>query len=297
MDLLLQRVFDGLTNGAIYAALALAIAIIIRSTGLLNLAQGEMAMFSTFIALTFAVDLGWPVWLAITITVLLSMAGGAAIERFLIRPVEHRSHLAAIIVTLGLFIFFNGMAGWIWKFDPRGFPSPFPADAGDFVEIGGARLRYESIGIWLTLGAVLLGLTLLLNRTRLGLAFRAVSSNPTTAKLSGARVSQTLMLGWALAAGIGALGATLIASSVFVHPGMMLGVLTYAFAALTIGGFDSPFGAVLGGLIVGIGETLLGGYVGFIGSDMTKVAALVIILAVLLLRPRGLFGSQTLERV
>lgn len=296
MELLLQRLFDGLTNGSIYASLALAIAIIVRCTGVLNLAQGEMAMFSAFLALVFAVEQGLPVWLSIILAVILSMVGSAVIERLIIRRVEQRSHSSAIIATLGLFIGLSGMAGWIWGHDPLSFPSPFPSGPDDFIEVAGARFRYESIGILVTLLLVLLGLSLLMNRTRLGLAFRAVSSNSAAARLAGVRVGRITMIGWMLAGGVGALGAALIAPSVLVHPGMMIGVLTYAFAALTLGGFDSPGGAVLAGLIVGVLETMLGGYATFIGSDMTKVAMLVLVLGVMMLRPQGLFGSHKVER-
>ncbi len=297
MDLFLQRIFDGLTNGAIYASLALAIVIVFKSTGLLNFAQGEMAMFSTFIAYVLSVEQGLSVWAAIGITVIVSMVAGAAIERALIRPLGSRAGLTAMVVPLGLFVLLNDLAGGIWTFETRAFPQPFPSDLDDFIEIGGARLRFEAAGTWITLLVVLALLFALLRKTKVGLAFRAVSSNRESSRLVGIPVGRTLMLGWGLAAGIGALAGALVASTTLVHPNMMLGVVIYAMAAATLGGFDSLGGAVVGGIVIGLAESLLAGYVDFIGSELALAAALVIMLVVLLVRPQGLFGTRAVEQL
>lgn len=298
MELLLQRVFDGLANGAIYGALALALVMIFRSTGLVNFAQGEMAMLSTFIALYFTQQ-DVPVWLCILLGAAFGFVLGAVIERTLIRPLHDKGggELSIVIVTLGLFLGINALAGYIWEFDPRTFPSPFPSAREDFLEIGGARLRYATLGTLLTIMVVSLLLYLLLRRTKVGLAIRAVASNTESSQLVGINVGRTLMFGWGLAAAIGAVAGALIAPRVFLTPNMMFGVLVYGFAAATVGGFDSPPGAVVGGLIVGLVESLGGGYIEFIGSELKLGTALILILIVLLLKPNGLFGSAKVVRV
>lgn len=297
MDLFLQRVFDGLNNGAIYAIIALAVVIVFKASGILNLAQGEMAMFSTYIAYVLSVDLGLAIWLAIAVAVILSMGAGAAIERVLIRPLEKKSVLATVVVPVGLFILLHDLAGGIWTSQTRGFPSPFPNDLDDFIAIGSARLRYSAIGTWAVVLATFGAIVVLFKTTRIGLAFRCVSSNRESSRLVGIPLGRTLMFGWALAAGVGALGGTLAANTTLLHPNMMLGVIIYAMTAAAVGGFDSLGGAVIGGILVGLAESLVAGYVGFIGSELRIASALVILVAVLLFRPQGLFGTRTVERV
>jgi len=293
MTLFLQLVVDGIGSGAIYASLALALVLIYRSTGLLNFAQGEMAMFATFIAWVMT-DSGVPVGLAIVGGMAFAMVGGAGIERLLIRPVEASSHLAIVIVTIGLFIALNALAGSIWGYDGEQFPDIFP---GDVYDLGGVSLRAETVGILAVLLAVCGLLFLLLQRTKVGLAMRAVASNPESSGLVGISVGRMLMFGWGLAGALGALAGALIAPEIFVSPNMMLGVLIYAFAAATLGGFDSPVGAVVGGLTVGVSENLAAEYIDFIRSDLKLAVAFLLILGVLLVRPSGLFGSNEVARV
>jgi len=210
-----------------------------------------------------------------------------------IRPVEGAPELTVVIVTVGLFVFVNAAAGFIWSFLVKDFPNPFPGGA---LNLGGARLDFGTLGI-LGVVAVVMGLLyLLFQHTKIGLGMRAVSGDPTSARLSGIRVGRMLALGWGLAATVGALSGILVAPQLFLDPNLMSGVLIYAFASATLGGFDSPFGVVIGGLIVGLAETLAGAYVGFIGSDLKVGVPLVIILVVLLVRPQGLFGRPTVER-
>jgi branched-chain amino acid transport system permease protein len=288
-----QVTVDGIAAGSIYGAVALALVMIYRTTGIVNFAQGEMAMFSTFIAwgLTQA-DV--PLALAVLFTLALSFAGGMLIERVIIRPVEGTDTLALVIVTLGLLILLNSGAGWIWGFNNRAFPGLFGDESVDLL---GVRISWESVGITgVTLGVVGL-LWLFTQKTKLGLAMRAVSINPESSRLAGIRVGRTLMIGWGLAAAVGALAGCMIAHSLFLDVNFMSAVLIYSFAAATLGGFDSPHGAVIGGWVIGVTEQLAGHYVDFIGSDLKILVPLGIIVAVPMVRPSGLFGSREVARV
>jgi len=293
MERFIQLVVDGVAIGSIYAALALALVLIFRSTGIVNFAQGEMAMFSTFVAWGL-VQGGVPLGLALLAALAASFAGGMAIERVIIRPVEGEEPLTILIVTLGLFILVNSGAGWIWGFENRAFPQALPKGSAD---LAGVRLSYESLGIVAVMLAVVGLLFLLFERTKLGLAMRAAAANPASSRLVGISVGRTLMIGWGLAALIGAIAGVLVAPQLFLDVNLMGGVLVYSFAAATLGGFDSPKGAVIGGWIIGVTETLAGNYIDFIGSDLTILVPLAVILGVLLVRPNGLFGSVEVVRV
>jgi branched-chain amino acid transport system permease protein len=292
MERLVQLVIDGIAIGSVYGALALALVLIFRSTGIVNFAQGEMAMFSTFVAWGL-VQGGVPLGLALLITVVASFVGGMLVERVLIRPVESADPLTILIVTLGLFILINSAAGWIWGFENRAFPRALPGGSAD---VAGVRVAWESLGIFAVLLAVVGLLWLLFERTKLGLAMRAAAANPASSRLVGIDVGRTLMIGWGLAALIGAAAGVLVAPQLFLDVNFMGGVLVYSFAAATLGGFDSPKGAVIGGWIIGVAETLAGDYIGFIGSDLTILVPLAIIFVVLLVRPNGLFGSPEVVR-
>jgi branched-chain amino acid transport system permease protein len=288
----IQTVADGIGSGSVYGAVALALVLIFRSTGIVNFAQGEMAMFSTFIAWgLLQADL--PLGAAVAAALALSFLGGMIIERVLIRPVEGGEPLALVIVTLGLFILVNSAAGWIWGFNNRSFPGIF---GDDRIDIGGVRIDVESLGILAVILAVVGVLFLLFSRTKIGLAMRAAAMNPESSRLVGIDVGRTLMIGWGLAALVGALAGVLIAPRLFLDVNFMGGVLIYAFAAATLGGFDSPIGAVVGGWIIGVAETLAGQYVEFVGADLKILVPLTIILVVLLIRPSGLFGSHEVAR-
>jgi branched-chain amino acid transport system permease protein len=288
----IQVIVDGWATGSLYGALAVAVVLIYRSTGIVNFAQGELAMFSTFIAWGL-LQAGLPLGLALAGTLAISLAGGMLIERVIIRPVEGGEVLTLVIVTLGLYILVNSLAGWIWGFGNRSFPSLF--GDGSF-DVGGVQFSVESVGIVAVLIAVVGVLFAIFQRTKVGLAMRAVSLNPDSSRLVGISVGRTLMIGWGIAAAVGALAGALIAPRLFLDVNFMGGVLIYSFAAATLGGFDSPLGAVLGGWIIGIAENLAATYVDFIGSDLKILVPLLAILIVLLFRPTGLFGSAEVAR-
>jgi branched-chain amino acid transport system permease protein len=292
VDRVVQVIIDGWATGSLYGALALAVVLIYRSTGIVNFAQGEMAMFSTFVAWGL-LEAGLPLPLALLGTLALSFAGGMLIERLIIRPVEGGEVLTVVIVTLGLFILINSGAGLIWGFGNRSFPSLF----GDgTVAVAGVSVAVESLGIVAVLIAIVALLFLVTQRTRLGLAMRAVAMNQDSSRLVGISVGRTLMVGWGIAAVVGAVAGALIAPRLFLDVNFMGSVLIYSFAAATLGGFDSPLGAVIGGWIIGIAENLAGTYVDFIGADLKILVPLVVILVVLLFRPTGLFGSSGVAR-
>jgi branched-chain amino acid transport system permease protein len=292
VERLVQVIVDGWATGSLYGALALAVVLIYRSTGIVNFAQGEMAMFSTFAAWAL-LEAGLPLGLALLGTLVLSFLGGMLIERVIVRPVEGGEVLTVVIVTLGLFILINSGAGLIWGFGNRSFPSLF----GDgTVAVAGVSVAVESLGIVAVLIAIVALLFLVTQRTRLGLAMRAVAMNPDSSRLVGISVGRTLMVGWGIAAVVGAVAGALIAPRLFLDVNFMGSVLIYSFAAATLGGFDSPLGAVIGGWIIGIAENLAGTYVDFIGADLKILVPLVVILVVLLFRPTGLFGSSGVAR-
>ena len=241
----------GLEAGAIYGSVALALVLIYRATGLVNFAQGEMALFSTFLTWQFW-DWGVPIALAIVASMALSFVGGALIERVIIRPVGDVEHnaLAIVIVTVGLLLALNALVGWIWGTQGRRFPKIFTANT---FEIGSVSISYQAVGILAVLAVEVVLLYLLFQRTKLGLAMRSVASNRESSALVGIRVGRMLMFGWGLAAAVGALAGALYASQLAVlDTNIFIQLLVYAFAAATLGGFDSPVGAVVGGLIVGV---------------------------------------------
>jgi branched-chain amino acid transport system permease protein len=293
MELFFQQVVNGIQSGCIYAALALALVLIFRSTSLLNFAQGEMAMFSTFIAWQFQ-DAGWPIVVAILGSMAISFVGGAVIERVIIRPVGDDNTLAVVIVTIGLFIAINALAGWIYGTNGRTFPRIFSTES--LVEVGDVVITRELVGMLGILLLVVGLLYLLFQKTKMGLAMRAVASNGESSRLVGIRVGRILMVGWGLAAALGALAGALAAPQLSLSQNLMLSVLVYAFAAATLGGFDSPIGAVVGGLLVGITQNLAGQYIDFF-DGFELASAFLLILVVLLVRPQGLFGKKVVTRV
>lgn len=298
MALFLQRLFDAFENGAIYASMALALAIIYKSTGHLNFAQGEMAMFAAFICYVLAGEQGWPVWFAVIVAVISAALFGATIERTLVRPLERKNPLSVVIVTLGLFLILNSVARDVWFGEPRRFVSPYPAKGDGGIHIGGATLYWATVSYWATIATAFALLMLMLRKTKIGLAFRAVSSNRESAQFVGISVGRTLMVGWALAAAVGALAGIIAASRQgTIDANLMLPLLIYAFAAVTLGGFDSLGGAIIGGFVVALVETMAGGYISRIGGALAQSTALALILLVLLFRPNGFFGSHKVERV
>jgi branched-chain amino acid transport system permease protein len=287
-----QQVVSGVASGAIYASLALALALVYRASGVINFAQGEMAMFSTYVALAF-IHHGVGYWAAFFAAIGVSFAGGIAVERVAIRPVEHAPVLSVVIVTIGLLVIFNGLAAWIWTPQVQFFPSGF---SGGTVDIGGVTIGWDQIGvIGVTLGAML-AFFLFFRYTRVGLTMRAAALNGEASRLLGVRVSWMLALGWGFAAVLGAVAGMLIAPINLLTPNMMQAVLLYAFAAAVLGGLGSPIGAVIGGLGLGVTLNLLGTYVDVVTPELKLPLALGILLGVLLIRPTGLFGRPAVRR-
>ena len=289
MNAFLSQLMAGLATGGIYASLALALVMIYQATHLVNFAQGEMAMFSTYMAWTL-IAAGVPYWPAFLITVALSFALGVLIERIVIRPVENAPVLAVVVVFIALLVILNSVVGWIYTYTIKTFPSPFPAEP-----IFGKYVTSHGGGAIVVTLVVLVMLYLFFRFTPLGLGMRAAAQNPDSARLVGIRVGWMLALGWGLAAAIGAVAGMMIAPVVYLDPNMMGGILLYAFAAALVGGIDNPGGAVFGGFLVGVLENVLGAFV--IGNELKLAVALVIIIGVLVVRPSGFFGKVHVTRV
>ena len=291
---LAQQTVIGLSSGGTWALLALALVLIYRSTGVVNFAQGEMAMFSTFVAWSL-VDRGLSYWAAFALTIAISFAGGLAVERVVIRPVERAQVLTVVIVTIGLFFVFNGAARWHWSTETRSLPNAFSTRP---IHVAGVAFSIQDLGnIAVSLGMVVL-LWLLFRFTKLGLALRAAAVNPDESRLVGVRVSWMLAIGWGLAAAMGAVAGMLAAPALasfdqtFMQP-----VLLYAFAGAVLGGLESPLGAVVGSLLLGVFINLIGNYVGWVGNVLKLPVALAVILGVLLVRPEGIFGRPRVRKV
>ena len=291
MQELMQQVVGGIATGGIFASLALALVLIYNAMGLVNFAQGEMAMFATFIAFTL-IERGISYWIALPLTLVIAFAGGVLIQRVVIKPVERAPVLTLVIVTLGLATLINGLAGFFFGYIPRSFPSPFSVQT---VRVLGAIVSYRDLGVIAVSAVVVLLIYLLLQRTTLGLAMRAAAHNPDASRLLGVRVSWMLALGWGLASAVGALSGIMVAPILLLEPNMMQTIIIYAFASAVLGGIESPLGAVVGGMIVGITVNLAGAYL--VGGDLQLAVAFLIIIAVLVVKPNGLFGRPTVRRV
>jgi branched-chain amino acid transport system permease protein len=290
MNAFLHQLLAGLATGGIYASVALALVMIYQATHHINFAQGEMAMFSTFIAWSL-MQAGLPYWAAFVATVALSFVLAAVVEFTVIRPMHDKPALSVVVVFIGLLVIFHSLAGWLFGYTIKQFPSPFPSDAW----FGSAMMSAHEMGaIGVTLLVVLL-LFAFFRFTPLGLAMRAAAQNAASSRLAGINVGRMLMLGWGLAGAIGAVAGMMVAPVVFLDPHMMTGVLLYAFAGALIGGIDSPVGAVLGGFIVGVLENLIGTYV--VGTELKLSVALVLIVGVLIVKPSGLMGRKLVTRV
>jgi branched-chain amino acid transport system permease protein len=289
----LQQVVSGIAAGGVYASLALALVLIYRAMDVANFAQGEMAMFSTFIAYTLLTDLHLPFAVVFPLTIAISFGGGILVERIVVRPFEGKPVITLVIVTLALFYTTNGLAGLIWGYILKDFPSPFPAEPINFA---GIYIGQQDLGV-LAVCLVILSLVYLFFRfTKVGLAMRAAALYPESSKLVGVRVSWMLALGWGLASAIGATAGMMIAPITFLDPNFMQPILLFSFAAAVLGGIESPLGAVLGGLLVGVLLALVGTYLPA-GQNLRIPFALVVIVAVLLIRPAGLIGRAAVKRV
>lgn len=291
MDLLVQQVIAGLATGGIYASIALAVVMIYQAIDHFNFSQGEMAMFSTYVAWQM-IAWGVPFWIAFFGAAALSFVFGIFLFRVLLRPIHNASALSQIVVFIGLLCIFNSLAGTIWDYTVKPFPSPFPSgSAGGTTLISGHDLGMLAVTL-----AMLLAVYLFLRFSSAGLAMRAAAQNPDSARLCGVRVLWVTALGWGLAAAIGSVAGTMVAHKVFLEPNMMYSIILYGFAGAVVGGLDSPFGAVVGGFLVGVLENLCGVFVP--GGDELKLTfALVLIVVVLMFKPTGLFGRKVVRRV
>jgi branched-chain amino acid transport system permease protein len=293
MGTFLQLVVDGLSTGSTYAALALAIVLVNQATGLINFAQGGMAVLSAYIAYVL-VQWGLPLLLAILITILLSFVFGAVVERTLVRRFERGDPDTAVVATIGILTLVTGICAWLWGYNNHQFPSLFPLSSFNFL---GAVISWRSLGTFLVIVAIMVVLQLLFMKTKLGLALRAVATNPESSAFSGLPVGRLLMVGWGLAASLGAVAGTLVAPQLTLTPGMLDTALIYALAAVILGGLTSPVGAVVGAWLIGILENLAAVYVSFIGYDLKVAVPFILILVILIFRPQGLLGRKVVARV
>ncbi|WAL69198.1 branched-chain amino acid ABC transporter permease [Amycolatopsis cynarae] len=292
MGRFLDLTLSGLTSGAVYAAVALALVLIWRSTRIVNFAQGGMLMVTTSLAGT-VLGHGGSYWLALAVAVAGGLVLGAVVERVLVRPVEKRSPLDAVVVTFGLLVLLQGLAGMLFGGTPRSYPPAFSI-AG--FRVAGHQLLFSPNDVWVILVVlgIMAALALVFRHTSLGLKMRAAAFAPEVARLLGVRVGRMLTVGWALAAVVGAVAGVLIAPSTFVSPTAFDATLVFGFTAAVIGGLDSPPGAVIGGLFLGL---VLGYVSGYFGSDIVTLGALVVLIVVLMVRPNGLFGHGVRRRV
>jgi branched-chain amino acid transport system permease protein len=310
-ELFFSQVMAGLATGSIYGLVALGIVLIYRSTDVLNFAQGEMALLVTFVGWSLFLALGSggaDYWLVFFILLALAGALGAFVERTVIRPVEGAPVLNAVIVTLGLFVIFRGLTAFIWAPPlPKGFPAtPLGSHLKPMSDWfnhdlwGFARITQHQFWVIIIAAAVMVALYLLFNHTKLGLAMRATAQNPLASRLMGINVGRMLMLGWALAAMVGAVGGILVAPILFLDLTMMLRVILFAFAAAILGGLDSPPGAIVGGVIIGVVQNLASTYSFgpvFFGPELSLPVALLVLVLILLVRPTGIFGRKAVRRV
>ncbi len=292
MTQFINLTLSGISTGAIYAAVALALVLIWRATRIVNFAQGAMLMFTTFLA-SVVIEAGNPYWVGLVVALAAGLVLGAVVERVLIRRVEAAPPLNAVIVTLGLLVLLEAAAGMIWGDTPRSFPAAFSIQG---FKVGGTRLLFSPNDLFIVLVvlAVAGGLALLFRMTTLGLRMRAAAFAPEVARLQGVRVGRMFTIGWALAALVGSLAGVLVAPTVFVGPNQFDSILIYAFVAAVLGGLDSPLGAIVGGVILGLVLSYVSGYE---GSALAPLAALVVLVAVLMIRPSGLFSSAAERRV
>lgn len=294
MAYFLQQILNGLGDAVIYASLGLALVLIYRTTNIANFAQGEMATFSAYLAwqaTDWGIPLGWAVLAAMAVSILIGLVSYLLV----VRPVQYKDELTIIIVTLGLFLAFNSASGAIWGFLQKAMASPFPSRM--LLDAGGVRVSFELVGTILVLVAVAVGMFALFQKTRIGLALRAAASNPVSAKLVGIPFISMMAIGWGLAAALGALSGVLVAPRLTLDPNMMGVIIIYAFAAAVVGGLSSYRGAVVGGAVVGISQAMSMAYLPWLGSDLQIVVPLLLIVAVLIVKPEGLFGSTVVTRV
>jgi branched-chain amino acid transport system permease protein len=286
---------SGVAQGCVFASLALALVLIYRATEVVNFAQGEMAMGTTYIAYQLTIW-GLTYWEAFFATLAIAFVAGIAVQQLLIRPVQHKSVVAVVIVSIGLLSIIDGVVLWVWGGDPKFMPAPFGASV---YHVGGVAVSLTDLGtIGVAIGTVVV-LWLFFQFTKLGLAMRAAALRPAAARLVGVRVNWMLALGWGFAAVLGAVAGLLTEPNQFVlSPTMMQPILIYAFAAAVLGGLESPMGSVVSGIALGVFLNLLGQYGSYLkASELRLPVAFAVLLVVLLVRPSGLFGRAAVRKV
>jgi branched-chain amino acid transport system permease protein len=291
-DIFAQQTVAGLAQGAIFGSLALALVLIYRATEVINFAQGELAMATTYIAYQLTLW-GLSYWLSFFLTLLIAFALGAVVQIVFIRPIQH-SVIAVVIVTVGMFILIDGLVTWKWGADLKFMKAPF---GNTVYHSGGVAFSRQDVGVLLVSILSVILLWVLFQFTKLGLAMRAAALRPAAAALVGVRVNWMLAVGWGLAAVLGAVAGLMTEPTQFLQPTMMQAILLYAFAAAVLGGLESPAGSVIGGLALGVFLNLTGQYVGFATSELRLPIAFAVLLLVLLLKPTGLFGRKQVRRV
>ncbi|GAC1325916.1 MAG: branched-chain amino acid ABC transporter permease [Mycobacteriales bacterium] len=283
---------NGVSQGMIFAAVALALVLIFRATRVINFAAAAMAMFTTFIAAKVISGIGH-YWIGFVVALLIGLVLGALIERLLIRPVNKGPEINAVIVTLGLFIFLEALAPILFGNSFKSFPPAFSVKG---IKFGSTTVQFSQFDFFI-IGSVLLvtvALFVLFQLTPVGLRMRASAFSPEVARLLGVKVGSMLTLGWALAALGGSLAGMLVAPTSLLFPQFMDAALVFGFVAAIIGGLESPLGAVIGGLLMGLWQSYISSYV---GSSVVTLAALVILIAVLMIRPNGIFSTTSARRV
>jgi branched-chain amino acid transport system permease protein len=288
-----QQTVAGLAQGAIFGSLALALVLIYRATEVINFAQGEMAMAMTYVAYQFTLW-GLSYWVAFALTLVFAFVFGVVVQLVVIRPVQHRSVIAVVIVTVGLFILIDGVVTWIWGADLKFMAAPF---GNQVYHVGSVAFARQDIGVLVVSIVSVFLLWVLFQFTKLGLAMRAAALRPGAASLVGIRVNAMLAIGWGLASTLGAVAGLMTEPSQFLQPTMMQAILIYAFAAAVLGGLESPAGAVIGGLLLGVFLNLVGQYVGFVTSELRLPVAFAVLLIVLVAKPNGLLGRKQVRRV
>lgn len=301
LNIVLQSLVNGLSNGVLYAFLALALVFIFKTSNQLNFAQGEMSMVGAFVVFTVSNLLGVNVWIAMLLAMLVMFVIGALSWRFLLKPVPQSSSYAPLIVLLGLFLLFNAGAAAIWGTGTRPGLSPLPSGLGDQVElltgVPVVHITYFTLGGIVLLLAVFIVIELWLRKTRMGLAYRAVTSNPESATYLGVSRTQLLTIGWGLAAAVGVFVGVLFSQQAgILHNNLLINGLLFGFAAAALGGFDSLPGALIGGLVVGLLEATVPSAISFLGPELNVAVALAVIFLVLVLKPSGLLGSSKVVR-
>ncbi len=290
MDFLVLLLSTGIVSGAAYGLIAMGFALIYKSTGVVNFAQGELVMLTAYIAFSLANTLHLTFLPLIVVTIPISMAIGLILERLFIRPMLGEPIFAIVMATVGLAVILRGLVIIVWGSEPFNFAAGMPSG---IISLAGVPFYPAQLYLIAALGVVVLATWLFLSFSRYGIAMRATAANETAALLVGISVSRIHALAWILSSGIAAVAGLLFAANFKLAPDLWFQGLK-SFPAVILGGMDSVVGAAAGGLIIGLIENLSQGY---IGEGMREISGFIVIIVVLMIRPYGLFGSRDIERV